>query len=73
MLVLGMVLLVVGAQGAIRQLLDHENAGLFDWIPGGLAGQLTAHVVLAVGGALLAARGRRRPATQGDHAGTEAR
>ena len=60
MLVLGMVLLVVGAQGAIRQLVDHDNAGLPGWLPGGFGVQLTGHIVLAVAGLLLAGWGSRR-------------
>ncbi|GIE28450.1 hypothetical protein Ait01nite_014950 [Actinoplanes italicus] len=62
MLILGMILLAVGAQGAIRQLVDHDNAGLFSWLPGGLAVELTGHIVLALAGLLLAGRGSRRPA-----------
>ncbi|GAA4973954.1 hypothetical protein [Kineococcus glutinatus] len=64
MLVLGMVLLVVGLQGAVRQLIDHENAGLLGWLPGGPATQITAHVAVAVGGVILAARGDRRAAAR---------
>ena len=59
-LVLGMVLLVVGAQGVIRQLVDHDNAGLLGWLPGGFGVQLTGHIVLAVAGLLLAGWGSRR-------------
>ncbi|WP_250034843.1 hypothetical protein [Paractinoplanes maris] len=62
-LVMGMVLLVVGAQGAIRQLLDHDNAGLLGWLPGGFGVQLTGHVVLALAGLLLAGWGSRRATT----------
>jgi hypothetical protein len=62
MLVLGMILLAVGAQGAIRQLVDHYNAGLFSWVPGGFGAQLAGHLVLAVAGLLLAGWGGRRPA-----------
>ena len=61
-LILGMVLLVVGAQGAIRQLVDHQNAGLLSWVPGGFGIQLAGHVVVAVTGVLLAGWGSRRPA-----------
>ncbi|WP_030463421.1 hypothetical protein [Kitasatospora sp. NRRL B-11411] len=51
---LGMVLLVLGAQGAIRQLVDHADAGLLGWLPGGFAAGLTVHVLAAVAGAVLA-------------------
>jgi hypothetical protein len=52
--IIGMVLLVVGAQGAIRQLVDHDNAGLLGWLPGGFAASLTAYVAATVVGILLA-------------------
>jgi uncharacterized membrane protein HdeD (DUF308 family) len=55
-LVVGMILLVVGAQGAIRLLVDHQNGGLLSWFPGGFAGQLTGYLVLAAAGLLLAGR-----------------
>ncbi|WP_106437761.1 MULTISPECIES: hypothetical protein [Kitasatospora] len=51
---LGMVLLVLGGQGAIRQLVDHDDAGLLGWLPGGFAAGIGVHVLAAVGGALLA-------------------
>ncbi|WP_250006257.1 hypothetical protein [Actinoplanes sp. M2I2] len=63
MLVIGMILLVVGAQGAIRQLVDHDNAGLLSWLPGGFGVQLAGHVVLALAGVLLAGWGSRRTTT----------
>ena len=62
-LVIGMILLVVGAQGAIRQLIDHDNAGLLGWLPGGFGVQLAAHVALAVSGLVLAGWGGRRTAS----------
>jgi hypothetical protein len=62
-LVLGMVLLAVGAQGAIRQLADHDNAGLLDWLPGGFGVQLAGHVAVALAGLLLAGWGSRRTTT----------
>ncbi|KAB2349433.1 hypothetical protein [Actinomadura rudentiformis] len=52
--IIGMVLLVVGAQGTIRQLVDHDNAGLLGWLPGGFAASLTVHVAATVAGVLLA-------------------
>lgn len=57
--VIGMLLLVLGAQGAIRLLADHDDAGLLAWVPGGFAVWLACHAVAAVAGALLAAWGRR--------------
>ncbi|SCF05369.1 hypothetical protein [Micromonospora chokoriensis] len=58
-LVIGMILLVYGAQGAVRQLVDHDNAGLLGWLPGGFGVQLAGHVVLGIAGLLLAGWGRR--------------
>ncbi|MCO8270178.1 hypothetical protein M1L60_06175 [Actinoplanes sp. TRM 88003] len=59
-LVLGMVLLAVGAQGTIRQLLDHADGGLLGRLPGGFAGQLAGHVALAAAGLLFAGWGSPR-------------
>jgi hypothetical protein len=56
-LVVGMLLLVLAAQGAIRLLVDHTDAGLLSWLPGGFGVWLLCHAVLTVAGALLAARG----------------
>ncbi|MFE7105225.1 hypothetical protein ACFU98_25975 [Streptomyces sp. NPDC057575] len=55
---LGVALLVLGAQGAIRRLADHDNAGLLGWLPGGFAAGITVHVLAAVGGAVVAGRAR---------------
>ncbi|WP_313888617.1 hypothetical protein [Mycolicibacterium sp. CBMA 226] len=59
-LVAGVALLVLGAQGGIRLLVDHRNAGLLDWVPGGFAAQLFSYAVIAATGAALAYWGRRR-------------
>lgn len=60
--ILGMAFLVLGGQGAIRQLVDHGNAGLLGWLPGGFAVGITVHVVAAAIGAGLAgwARGQAK-------------
>lgn len=50
----GVALLVLGAQGAIRQLVHHHDTGLFGWLPGGFAAALTAHLVAVVVGAAVA-------------------
>jgi hypothetical protein len=60
-LVIGMILLTYGAQGTVRQLVDHDNAGLLGWLPGGFGAQLAGHIVLVVAGLLLAGWGGRRP------------
>jgi hypothetical protein len=51
---LGVVLLALGAQGAIRQLIDHDNAGLLGWLPGGFAASITVYVLAVVIGAVVA-------------------
>ena len=51
-------MLIVGAQGAVRRLAGHGNAGLH----GGFAIRLVGRVVLVVSGLLLAGWGSRRPA-----------
>jgi hypothetical protein len=56
-LVLGMVLLVLGAQGGIRLLVDHDNAGVLQWLPGGFAAQLGCFGLMTLLGAALAAAG----------------
>ncbi|TDC25570.1 hypothetical protein E1265_06820 [Streptomyces sp. 8K308] len=53
-LVVGMVLLAVGAQGGIRLLVDHDNAGVLGWTPGGSGVRLACYALMAVAGALLA-------------------
>ncbi|ACZ89820.1 hypothetical protein [Streptosporangium roseum] len=65
LLIIGMLLLVLGAQGAIRLLADHDNAGLLAWLPGGFAVWLACYAVAAVAGALLAGRGGKK-AKRGD-------
>ncbi|MDH2426079.1 hypothetical protein [Sphaerisporangium sp. TRM90804] len=52
--ILGAVLLVVGGQGAVRILIDHDNAGLLGWLNGGFATNLAIYVVTVVAGVLLA-------------------
>ena len=52
--VLGMVLVAVGAQGAIRLLIDHEHTGLLGRLDAGFAGTLVCYVVVAAIGVMLA-------------------
>lgn len=52
--VLGLALLVLAAQAAIRQLVDHADAGLLGWLPGGFAASMTVYVLAAVIGAVIA-------------------
>ncbi|MGW0807944.1 hypothetical protein [Nonomuraea sp. NPDC002799] len=59
-LIVGMLLLVLGVQGAIRLLADHSNGGLLGWLPGGFAMWLACHAVAAVAGALLAGWGGKQ-------------
>ncbi|GII81112.1 hypothetical protein Sru01_60940 [Sphaerisporangium rufum] len=59
-LTIGMLLLVLGAQGAIRLIADHDNAGLLAWLPGGFAVWLACYAVVAIIGALLAGWGGKK-------------
>ncbi|WP_336211820.1 hypothetical protein [Nonomuraea sp. LPB2021202275-12-8] len=59
-LIMGMLLLVLGVQGAIRLLADHDDAGLLGWLPGGFAAWLACYAVAAVAGALLAGWGGKK-------------
>lgn len=52
--ILGVALLVLGGQGAIRQLVDHSNAGLLGRLPGGFAAGITANVAATAIGTVLA-------------------
>jgi hypothetical protein len=60
--ILGVALLVLGGQGAIRQLVDHGNAGLLGWLPGGFAASITVYFVAVAIGAIVAswARGQAK-------------
>lgn len=64
-LIMGMVLLAVGGQGAIRLLLDNSGAGQFAWVPGGFVGQLIASVAVAIFGLALAGWGSGRARKRG--------
>lgn len=59
-LVVGMVLLAVSVQGAVRLLLDHQNAGLLGWLPGGFVVQLLVYLLVAGAGIVLAAKNGHR-------------
>ncbi|HZH27381.1 MAG TPA: hypothetical protein VEY95_09375 [Azospirillaceae bacterium] len=52
--ILGVALIVLGGQGAIRQLVDHSNAGLLGWLPGGFAASITVYLVAVAIGAVVA-------------------
>ncbi|GGU02147.1 hypothetical protein GCM10010272_54120 [Streptomyces lateritius] len=43
-------------QGAIRQLVDHNNAGLLRWLAGGFAASITVYLVAVAIGAVVAGR-----------------
>lgn len=58
--VIGVALLVLGAQGGIRLVVDHRNAGILTWLPGGFATQLICYVVIALAGVALARWGSVR-------------
>jgi hypothetical protein len=55
-LIVGMVLLVLGAQGVIRLLADHANGGFLSWLPG-FPAQLSCYLLIAVVGSFVAAKG----------------
>jgi hypothetical protein len=59
--VIGMVLLVVGAQDAIRLLFDHDRGGVFGRLPGGFAGHLAYGIAAVVLGLALASWATRKP------------
>jgi hypothetical protein len=54
------VLLVLGAQGAIRLVVDHGDAGLLRWVPGSFWMRLVCYLVATVAGVGLATWGARR-------------
>lgn len=58
--IIGVALLVLGAQGGIRVLGNHDDGGLLAWVPGGFTLQLTCYALLALVGVGLAAWGSRR-------------
>jgi hypothetical protein len=68
-LVAGMVLLALGAQGAIRLLADHDNAGLLRWMPGGFGAWLSCYVVATAAGIGLAAWGAQKAKQGAGNAG----
>jgi hypothetical protein len=51
--IVGMVLLVVAAQGLVRLLVDHQDLGLLRALPGGLAPTLAVYAAVTVVGVLL--------------------
>lgn len=52
--IVGAVLTVAGAQGAIRLLLDHEHFGVLGWLGAGFAGTLVCYLVATAVGVVLA-------------------
>ncbi|HYH92986.1 MAG TPA: hypothetical protein VD763_07490 [Candidatus Saccharimonadales bacterium] len=64
-LIIGLILLALGAQSGIRLLLDGADAGVLGWLPGGTVAQLLGYVALAIAGIALAAWGRDRAKRDG--------
>ncbi|MFH8515228.1 hypothetical protein ACH4CE_08940 [Streptomyces gelaticus] len=62
---LGVLLLVLGAQGAIRLLIDHDKLGLLGGLDAGFGATLALYVVGAVIGAVLAGWSRDRAKAAG--------
>jgi hypothetical protein len=52
--IVGAVLTVAGAQGAIRLLIDHAHFGLLSRLNAGFAGTLVCYVVVTAIGVVLA-------------------
>ncbi|WP_436535347.1 hypothetical protein [Actinoplanes sp. HUAS TT8] len=59
-LVVGLMLVALGAQGAIVLLINH-NPSVLRWVPGGYFVQLAAYAVMIVLGLRLARHNRVRP------------
>ncbi|GAB3805132.1 hypothetical protein GCM10028798_26420 [Humibacter antri] len=53
-LIVGMALLVLGAQSAIRLMVNHADAGVLGWLPGGFAVWLACYLAAVVVGVLFA-------------------
>ncbi|MEU8681778.1 hypothetical protein [Streptomyces sp. NPDC048611] len=51
--IVGAVVMVVFAQGAIRLLIDHDDTGLLGGLDGGFGLALAVHLVLVAVGVLL--------------------
>lgn len=51
--IIGVVVAAIGAQGAIRIIIDHTNTWLVDWVPGGFPAQLAAYVIAALVGLIV--------------------
>ncbi|CAL9406333.1 hypothetical protein SUDANB58_01552 [Streptomyces sp. enrichment culture] len=62
---LGVVLLALGGQGAIRLLVDRDDAGLFGRLPGGFAVGVTVYVLAVAIGTAVAAWAHRAARTAG--------
>jgi hypothetical protein len=62
--IFGMILLVLGVQGTIRKLLDHEYGGLLSWLPGGFGPALATYVLASLVGlvAVVRAHGKAKAA-----------
>ncbi len=52
--VLGMVLVALSGQGAIRLLIDHDHYGLLAWVPGGFVVHLISYLAVTAFGVVLA-------------------
>ncbi len=54
LLILGVVMLLLGIQDAVRLLVENVQSSIFSFIPGGTSLHIGLDVVLAIGGALIA-------------------
>ncbi|GAU67069.1 hypothetical protein SSP35_04_01500 [Streptomyces sp. NBRC 110611] len=51
--IIGAVVMVFFAQGAVRLLFDHDDTGVLGWLGGGFGVALGAHALLVAVGVLL--------------------
>jgi hypothetical protein len=65
LLVLGLVVAAIGAQGFILLVIGHDP-GALRWLPGGFVAQLAAYVVVFLFGLTTARRNRVHPDPEHD-------
>lgn len=63
--IVGVGLVVLGGQGAVRLLVDHDDSGLLTWLPAEFMVRLVVHLLVVVAGGALAAWARSRAGTAG--------
>jgi hypothetical protein len=66
LLILGLILLAVGAQGVIRLVISHDP-GALRHLPGGFPAQLVVYGAIALFGLSMTRRNRVNPDPERDH------